>query len=480
MVCSYQRGNLEITPIGAALILLGAFFFVVRPGLLYWSAIFFVPFSSTAVVNVGSEGNFSGLQAWMFFGTLWLAHDILGMLGTWHRWYKTEMKTCVRRLLIFFLVAVFSLVMPLWINGRLWISSAMLEVDDARPLYLSLQHFTQILYLAYGILFAIFVGIRNSNMGEFRRTVRILLYSTIFVSFWGILQWFCYLEGLTYPSFIFNTNKNETAMGFSVVFSDLGIARVASVATEPSGLAQYLLVAVVFASFAVMGRQLIISKSWDIFALGITALVLLLSTSTIAYLGLVLLIPVFLVSFSLLGRLRRQHVVLLVVLLIVSGGVYARSPDLHSLADSVIFSKADTTSGLDRLNSVLLAKDYFLRYPILGVGWGTVTSHDLIFKLLADVGVVGLISFAWFIKALWSSLWRSSVGFRRKTDASQRSYWASGMLVATAIILFTNILTGFSYVFGPLWLVFGMGLAVSGGEKMRPSVGFAQARRAPA
>jgi len=136
---------MQITPIGAVLILLGALFFFAKPGLLYWCAIFFVPFSSTAVVNVGSEGSFSGLQAWMFFGTLWLAREAGGVIRTRNCWYRGQMRGSVRKLLVFSLVALISLVMPLWIDGRLSIQSAAYSSADARPLFFSAQHVRRVL-----------------------------------------------------------------------------------------------------------------------------------------------------------------------------------------------------------------------------------------------------------------------------------------------------------------------------------------------
>lgn len=450
---------MEITPIGAVLIPLGVLFFLMKPNLLYWCAIFFLPFSATAVVNVGSEGNFSGLQAWMFFGSLWLAKEASGMIRTRRYWYRYQMRTSVRRLLIFFAVALISLVMPLWIDGRLWIQSATLTSDEARPLFFSMQHVTQILYLAYGVLFAIFVGVKNLDFGQFRQTVRIFFLSTIFVSGWGLLQWFCYWLGMDYPAFLLNTNKHEAAIGYLKQYEDLGITRISSVAVEPSMLAQFLLVALVFGMFAVLADQMVISKFWDRVVVALIVFVLLLTTSSTAYLGLALLIPVFLVSFSRLGKLRRWHVVSLVALLMACAVVYARSFIVQDLADTALFSKASSYSGLERLNSVLQAAGYFLRYPVLGVGWGTVTSHDLVFKLLADIGIAGLLAFAMFLKSLASGLWGSVPSIRGGANMSDRSCWCLCVLVACGILIVTNAFSEFAYVFGHLWFVFGMGLA---------------------
>lgn len=452
---------MEITPIGVFLIVVGgALLLSSRADLLYWLAVFFVPFSSTAIVNVGSNGAYSGLQAWMFFGTLWIVSQTVSGVRLKNSSYRQQMRASTRKLIVFLLVAFCSLIMPLWIDGRLSIYFQSPLSNDAHPLVFSFQHVTQFLYLVFGVLFAIFVGLKNSHFVEFKKTLRVLLLSAIFVNCWGILQWFCYERGFDYPAFLFNTNKNEAAMGFSSEFSDLGISRISSVATEPSILAQYLLVVLVLVAFAVLGQQVILNKLLDRFALGLTLMVLLLTTSSTAYVGLAVLVPVFLFAFIRLGRMRPLRAALsLAALVICCLVVYARTSVVQDLADAVIFSKADSYSGLERLNSVILAAGYFVQYPILGVGWGSVTSHDLVFKLLADTGIAGLFAFCWFLKSLASGLWNSSSGMRMGPQEAPSSYWASCLLVAIFVLILTCAVSEFTYVFGPLWLVFGMSFA---------------------
>ena len=455
---------MEITPIGVFLIVAGgALLLSSRADLLYWLAVFFVPFSSTAIVNVGSNGAYSGLQAWMFFGTLWIVSQTVSGVRLKNSSYRQQMRASTRKLIIFLLVAFCSLIMPLWIDGRLSIYFQSPLSNDAHPLVFSFQHVTQFLYLVFGVLFAIFVGLKNSHFVQFRKTLRVLLLSAMFVNCWGILQWFCYERGFDYPAFLFNTNKNEAAMGFSSEFSDLGIPRISSVATEPSILAQYLLVILVLVTFAVLDQRVILSKLLDRFALGLTLMVLLLTTSSTAYVGLAVLVPVFLFAFIRLGKVRPlQAALCLTALVSCCLFVYARTSFIQDLADTVIFSKADSYSGLERLNSVILAAGYFLRYPILGVGWGSVTSHDLVFKLLADTGAAGLLAFGWFLKSLGSGLWNSSSGMRMDAQGDRSGYWASCLLVANVVFILTCAVSEFTYVFGPLWLVFGMSLAALG------------------
>src|ERR1017187_7069674 len=101
-----------------------------------------------------------------------------------------------------------------------------------------------------------------------------------------MLQWFCYWAGFNYPDFIFNTSLTASALGYKEALEDLGITRVSSVATEPSIFAQFSLIALVFAIFAVASGRAVISKFWDRAVLFVTLVVLLMTTSTTAYVGL--------------------------------------------------------------------------------------------------------------------------------------------------------------------------------------------------
>jgi O-antigen ligase len=126
----------------------------------------------------------------------------------------------------------------------------------------------------------------------------------------------------------------------------------------------------------------------------------------------------------------------------------------------MIFSKAEDYSGIGRLNSVLLAFNYFRAYPFLGIGWGSATSYDLVGKILSNTGILGLIPFALFVRSLFSGLWTSMQPAAANEMISEQTYWAICLSVASFILIVTNELTGFAFVYGHLWFIFGMALAV--------------------
>ena len=453
---------MDITPIGGILIAIAIYFFLFKPDLLYWCMIFALPFSATAIVNVDFAGFRSGIQAAIVFGSLWILKEGSTLLKNSDIWNSEHIRTSVRRLRVFMFVVVLSLAMPLWINGRLTVDCPEVGCTDSGPLSFNARHVTQTIYLAYGVIITIFIALRNSDLREFRKTIRVFLASSIFVSFWGFLQWYCYRAGINYPAFIFNNNASESAKGYLEELSDLGLTRISSVATEPSMLSQYMLVAGVFAVFAVFGGRTVISRWWDRVALGAAVLVLLLSTSSTAYAGLAILLPTSMFGLWYLKKLGLRPLAIVGVAMVTLYVAYVGSSLMREVADSMIFSKAEGYSAIGRFNSLLLAFGYFRAFPILGIGWGSAASYDVALKLLSNTGILGLLTFGLFIVTTFTGLWRSMAWNVPEKRMSERAYWACCLLVATFMLIFTNEISGFAFVYGHPWFVFGMALAVPG------------------
>jgi O-antigen ligase len=450
---------MQLTPIAAILIPVGIFLFFFSPSSLYWCMVFSLPFSATAVANLGFMGASSGVQATIVFGSLWMLAEGRKTLRQSDLWHSEPMKVSVRQLKVFFLVVALSLLMPLWINGRLTVDCPDLLCNDSAPLTFSMRHITQTIYLAYGLMIMVLIAARNSDIRHFRKSIRVFLVSAIFTSFWGMLQWYCYYAGISYPSFVFNTSKTESALGYLEELGDLGITRISSVATEPSMLAQFALIALVFAVFAVFNQRVVISKLWDRIACAVLILILVLTTSSTAYLGLAILLPVSLLGLWYLGRLGVKPLAAMGSVLVLLYVLYTRSQLVQAVAAQMIFSKVEDYSGIGRINSVLLALNYFRAYPLLGIGWGSATSYDLVVKLLSNTGILGFAAFAIFIGAVFSRLWKSMKP-RTPQKISERTYWACCLLVASFMLVVTNELTGFAFVYGHLWFIFGMALSV--------------------
>src|ERR1700691_4047567 len=195
---------MEITPIGWVLIPLGLLFFVVRPKWLYGLTIFFAPFSATAIVNSGSGDSASGFSPYLFFGFLMLLRECIGIT----RRMKISTPRAVRRplelLFLFLAICIASLIMPLVINGNLYVmSSPTLDYSLVRLQY-NFQIINHTLSLVFEVLIATLIAYRNLDLDHFYTSVRIYLISGIFICLWGWMQFVLYLIQIPYPAAVFN------------------------------------------------------------------------------------------------------------------------------------------------------------------------------------------------------------------------------------------------------------------------------------
>ena len=433
-------------------------FYFLKPSRLYPCMVFFLPFSATAVVNIGSGVSASGVQATMLFGVLWMAKELPHLWRVSSTEGEAHLKKASRRLLLFLFVVVLSLVMPLLINGRVVVDSPEFVNPESTPVRFTLRHITQAGYILYGVLLTICVAGQTSKVQEFARSVRIFVLSAMFVSLWGLFQFFCYWAGIAYPAYIFNTSATGSALGYLQELEDIGMTRISSVATEPSILGQFLLLAAVFVLFALVNTQPIISRTYDRCALVMIVGVLLLSTSTIAYIGLAVTLVLYMLALWHWRILRLRHVVLLIAFVALLSLAYAAYPPAQDLVDVMLLGKGESYSGIGRMFSILQARDYFLQYPILGLGWGSLASHDLVFKLLSNTGILGFSSFSLFVFTVLVRLWqRARSGKGRDLTESWHSVC---LLVALFVLLFTNMTTGFVFPYGHGWFMFGLAMSV--------------------
>lgn len=464
---------MSVTPIGAVLILIGIISRFAFPRSLYLLTVVLVPFSATAVINVGTGESASGVPASLFFGVLWISTESNLLRRIWSKTSKLR-KPAVY--LGAFLTAVgLSLIVPIWSAGSVQIESPILTDRSVVPLEFSFKHITQTSYLAFGVVFALMIGVRCSNIQEFMSTIRVFMGSALFVAVWGIGQFMCALVGVTYPAYIFNTSATPSALGFSETVDVLGFQRISSVSTEPSIFAVCMLVALVIGLFATVSRRALLSPLWDRIAVSIIGLSLVMSTSTTAYLGLGLVIALFLISLIYVRIIAGRHLILLFLVGLLLFTSWAVVPQVRDLADVMLVNKGSTYSAIETVHGYLLAKDYFWSHPYLGLGWGSVTCRDLVLKLLSNTGLLGFVTFFAFLFHSFRALHRHA---RLQTPENASRRWcALCLFCALASILVLNAITGFEYAYAQLWFVIGLAIAVQAMQAGPPRVDSAEAVR---
>jgi hypothetical protein len=424
---------------------------------LYRLFVFWTLFSASAAANFGEGQNASALQVWMLFGSLWLARLGLDHLLTFSfSGDRRILRPCLW-LTAFLFISSLSLVMPVYINGKLAIASPFLFDVSETPLFLTSHNVTQLLYLIFGVLIAICVAHSNLRDEQRHETERIILISAIVLAVWGLIQFVCNVTGIPYPYYIFNNSGSISGGGYSQTFNGLG--RITSGTLEASVFAQDLLSLLPLTLAAWLGRGFVLSVWLDRCSAVLFVAVLLLSTSSTAYVGLMALVLVLLPVLLRTGTISKARAlksalitgvtVFAVVALFASSNSVVRD-----VLTSAVVEKSSSGSALERLMTVQLAFGYFQRFPMLGIGWGSATSHDLIVLLLSNVGIIGACTFFGAMFCIMRANWRAMGPLVSSMDLS-RSAWFLGL----TMLLFTSIIGGFPLVLGNFWLVLGMAIA---------------------
>lgn len=447
----------QITPIGVALIPFGFLAAIATPRKLFAATLFFAPFSATAVLNVGSGLNASGVTVYVYFAILLFLRAIYDALINLRLVIPRTIGRPIGYLLLFVSVCAVSIIMPLWINGKLEIISPDLLDMTTTPLYFSSKNVTGVIYVFLGIFTATLVARRTLDPQEFRAAVRICTFSGLFVALWGLLQLACFLLHVPYPAFVFNSSATGSAQGFASTLGETGLRRLSSVAVEPSIMAASLLTILPLSLAAFAGDGYVVSRKGDKCFFGTMILVLFLSTSSTALIGLFLIGLVF---ARYLVKFRRLSVLWFVALLffgIFFVGAYFFIPPVNTLLNFTLLSKAGGYSALERTKSIVYSFSYFLEYPVLGVGWASVTSHSAVVALLANCGLIGLGAFIILVGSVIARLLRRISAIKDGTQAFNSP--ALLLYIALVVALIIGAIDGLPYVFGYFWVL--LGLAIS-------------------
>jgi hypothetical protein len=446
--------NRKMTPLGTIILVAGLSTAVLSKRWLYRLFVFWSLFSASSVLNVGEGENASAIQVWMLLGFLWLCRLLMEKASNFSFSIDRRVFPQCAWLLAFLAVASLSLVMPIYIDGRLAIAAPTLFGTGESPLFFSAHNLTQLLYLILGCAIAIAVAHFNLRDEARLETERTILLSALVVAAWGLFQFWCNVRGVPYPYQIFNNSASVSGHGF--LERIYGYPRISSVATEPSTFAQSLITLLPMTIPAWLKRGAVFSVNWDRFCSIVLLVALLLSTSSVAYFGIVALPVLAMIVLIRAKAIRRAKAWMLIAAGVVLttaaiAMVMATVPVVRDVIDLAIFFKANSGSGLERAMTIRDAWSYFREYPLLGIGWGSATSQDLIVKLLSNIGVIGTLAFLAAMYNVLQRSWRSLILFPLPAGLS-RAVWLLGF----SLFLATSVISAFPLAFGNFWLVIGM------------------------
>lgn len=460
---------MQVTFPGFFLLPIGFLLCFLSPKFLYYLTIFFIPFSATSLVNSQSG---APLMATQYLGGLLIYRTILDVV------FEKKISVAARFkedksiffMALFIVVVIVTMIMPIIIDGHVMVSNMRLNDLEEVPLRLTSQNWKNPLPVIFGMLLAYIVATKNSTLKTLLTTLRVYVLSLSFVSLWGLLELLCFSIGVQFPYFIFNSSVHDSAQALGTTIAGGSLLRITSVTLEPSLLSQNLLLGVSILVSALMNNTSIFTKYADKVLLFVIVSTLLVSTSTTSYFGLLLLFVIFLTISRLTGCFKVKRVMFGGVLLSVLGFIaFNLNPSINAYISEILFEKQDTGSTLERLLSITTAWEYFKQYPVLGLGWATVTSHDLFVCLLANSGVVGLVSFL----ALIFCVNGNSISLIRAHSAQpcsqDRIYvaLAFGLTVSFIAHICVSIFTEFTYYLSHFYLFLGMLIGANIGLRRR-------------
>lgn len=447
---------MRITEIGYLLILLGIYALIFNRRLLYNLAVFFIPFSATAVINVGNGATASAIQPYMFFAFLYIGQSFIIELSQKRHIFLLDKKEfyIIGFLLLFLLVALISLIMPKIIDGNI---SANISgrLGERLPIRFSFRNITQYIYLSLGVIFSLFIYRHNKNIINLKRTIEIYAYSMIFVSMWGLFQLICFKVGINYPKIIFNNSANKSIAHDIIMNEGLSssIIRLTSVGIEPSIIAQACVIFVPILIYSIFYKDYIFTERKDLVLLIGLLLFIMATTSSV---GIVSLVFVGCVSILFLKRfiLKKASTIFGFIFLfaIISLGLAIGFRDVLNVS---IFNKLDSYSTFERLDNIIAAWEAFLKYPILGVGWGSITSFSMSIAILSATGILGFSCLVIFFIYLLNQHYRSR---KQMINNSVSPFYPEAILTSLLVMLFAANIAGFSYYFGNYWFVVGISL----------------------
>lgn len=452
---------MEATWHGMLLFPLGMLLLVAAPRWLHAITVFSIPFTTTSLFNTASGVPLTPLY---FFGSLFMASQVFVLMMGRRMGVRMHGDRSLFLLFLFLGVVVLSMIMPLIIDGSLWVSSNQLNNLYYLPVELTENNIKNPFPVVFFVILSMFWIFKNSTPEKVRFTIKIYVLSAVFVSLWGGYQFLCNsVLGIDYPYYIFNNAVLDTMKGYKqlIVINGMEVSRVSSVTHEASIFSKYLLTVIPIMVVSVLMRQSLFSSGWDKLALSVLIVALVLTTSSTAYLGIIIVMVATLVLVSRFHPVGRRWGALAAISCITAGAAYFWFPMVQEIVISTFFLKLESGSALDRFLSIANSWEYFLEYPVLGVGWAMVTSHDLLVYLLVSTGVIGLVTFVVLIcyvtRRSLRALDRCSL-----TDFVQHKNMfvlVAGLTISLVTQIITGLLTGLEFYLGYFYFILSMLIA---------------------
>jgi O-antigen ligase len=320
------------------------------------------------------------------------------------------------------------------------------------------------LSLVFDIAIATVIAYRNLDLKSFYRSLRIYLCSGVFISLWGLMQFIFYFLKLPYPAFIFNNSSTYNALGYLANLESGDIIKMSSVALESSFLCRVLAGMLAISVVSARGRTHIFQGRTEYLVSGLLFITILLATSSTGYVGVAVLL-VMLLFIPSSSKMRNWKTRLLVLVIFTTMVIsYFLISIVNSTLNTQLLNKNATGSAVERAVIIYNDLQYFLKYPVLGVGWNCVPTHDVIIGMLATCGLVGLFAFLLLIGTILYKL-KQNIYIPAMQDTGDNP--SIMMLLCLSVTCAVYVISG-EITVPDFWIILGLSIAAVGiGHNLR-------------
>ena len=447
---------MSVTYIGLIVISTSLIIFALAPRYLVPWAIAVSVLQAAAVFNVG--GAFPiGVSPYFFvtiliclrFFPLWLS----GQLG-----FAREESVClyVRPLLMMVLWGVLSAaVFPVLFSGALVdFPRGGMDAASSVPLRWTWSNLAQAGYLGLNCVFIIYMLWQSVDGIQIQRCIAAFRWSGAFAAAVGAYQLLAHLTGLPYPASFFNCNLAWAQLTDQSVG---GAWRVSATFTEPSAAGAYFAMWTTMLLFSTLSGERTTWSNWCLLVSGIVMLAL--TTSATGYLVgatvLVLLFGKLLLNLLVRGVIGYKILLTLAISAVALIAGLFLLPNFGHVLYEVIWQKSQSRSGRDRGATAFHALYLAIETMGLGVGLGSNRPSGLLFYILSNMGIPGLILFLYLLyvtRALTAHIPRRIA--ERFGSRVQACGWAF------AVGLLAALIAGAELTAPVLWVTWGILLAV--------------------
>ncbi len=394
---------MEVTPLGVFWIVIGAIALFKRDGIALLSLLAVASiFQASMVMSV----NFSG-QADPILPYYWIAILIalrVGWLVVSGRIIRLPpgARTAMLLLVALAVVATAVTLTAPWVFIGLPVYDPQRGIDsqylNLGALEFQFSMVGQLGYLWLNVVVVWYAAMEGARKDVASRFVRALVWAgaaAVMLALWQFAAW---KLGLPYPYEHLNN-----AVGWSPGYIQYlaGVKRINGSFTEPSSMAAFMLG--FFAFMMVLWLQRRDPGTGVLVALSLISLVI--STSTTAYLGLLALLLIWLLTAAIrqTGLSQRGLAALLIAGILIAVLLPAVMADetARQVFDSSVLSKRTSSSFVHRTAADLRSLELLIETGGLGVGLGGNRPSSFIASVASNLGVVGFALFAFFLVAVW-------------------------------------------------------------------------------